>query len=212
MTRKNFQHHNYLAYLQSKIRLLLIFLLSLGLIFWGGQVKFNQEIGWKLQSVNSQTLRPENAAEMVYDQLTYLPKENQYRRQDTDQIDPKHTLISRLIRYHQDVKRRSPQVRLDWKVTLADYLGVNETIKDNRYPGNSTLQTNPMETDVAAIQQLNRRQRQELVDLLVSLYTPQPKKKPLQETLTESAPEPSTPRPPIGPGLSQPGDAQLLAP
>ncbi|ACK66086.1 conserved hypothetical protein [Rippkaea orientalis PCC 8801] len=204
MTRKILQPQTYRPYLRRNLKLLLIFLLSISLILGGGQLKW--------QPVNAQTLRPENAAAMVYEQLSYLPKENQYFRQDTGEIDPEHTLISRFIRYHQDLKRRSNQVRLDWRITLADYLGVNESMKSDRYPGNTTLKTNPMEADIAVIRSLNRRQRQELVDLLVSLYTPKPQRSPQGQTSTDETVEPSTPRPAVGPGLSKPGDANLLAP
>jgi len=156
------------------------------------------------------TLRVEEAAKKVYEKLPYLPLENQYIRQDTGQVDPEHTLISRFIRYHQDLKKRANRYRFDWKITLADYLGVNEIITADNYPGNATLQTNPMTTDVKAIQALNRRQRQELVDLLVQIYkipgetqtktSDKNPKKPTQPAVVD----------PTKPGLSQPGDSQLL--
>ncbi len=210
MNWKILQPENSRSYLQRSLKLLVIFLLSASLVVGGGNLKFTQHGSFRVQSVNAQTLRPEQAATMVYEKLSYLPKENQYIRQDTGEIDPNHTLISRFIRYHRDLKRRTPNVALDWKITLADYLGVNESMKEDRYPGNSTLRSNPMETDVKAIRELNRRQRQELVDLLVSLYTPKQPKPKLPTTQTESNPEPSQPTPTIGPGLSEPGDADLL--
>jgi hypothetical protein len=199
-------------YLQRNLKLLVIFFLSFILVLGGSQLKFTQNGHLGLQTANAQTLRPEQAATMIYEKLTYLPKENQYTRQNTGEVDPDHTLISRFIRYHQDLKRRSTSAYLDWKITLADYLGVNEVMKDDRYPGNTTLQSNPMETDIKVIQGLNRRQRQELVDLLVSLYKPQQPKPKLPETQTELVPDSSEPPPPPGPRLSKPGDADLLMP
>ncbi|MEB3311249.1 MAG: hypothetical protein VKJ02_13555 [Snowella sp.] len=155
--------------------------------------------------------RVEDASAIVYQQLPYLPKENQYRRLDTGEIDPNHTLISRFIRYHQDLKKRATRYRLDWKITFADYLGVNDLIDPDQYPGKLTLQTNPANTDIKAIQALNRRQRQELVDLLTLIYKPKASANP---TPPKASPTPQvTPTfDPRKPALGQPGDAQLLMP
>jgi hypothetical protein len=156
-------------------------------------------------------LRVEEAAAIVYQQLPYLPKENQYRRKETGEIDPNHTLISRFIRYHQDFKKRATRYRLDWKLTFADYLGVNESIDPEQYPGKLTLQTNPAASDIKQIQALNRRQRQELVDLLALIYKPKASANP---TPPKASPTPqATPSfDPRKPSLGNPGDAQLLMP
>ncbi|XHU95205.1 MAG: hypothetical protein JJP05_05390 [cyanobacterium endosymbiont of Rhopalodia gibba] len=201
---------NFCSHLQRNMRLLVIFFLSASLVIGVGRFELSRDDSFKVKPVNAQTLRPEEAAAIVYEKLSYLPKENQYIRRDTEKIDPVQTLISRLIRYHRDLKRREPSVSLDWKITLADYLGVNESMKKDRYPGSSTLQSNPLTLDVEAIQELNRHQRQELVDLLVSIYTPKQKKLKLPTIQTESVPELSQPTFTIGPGLSKPGDADLL--
>jgi len=162
-------------------------------------------------SSNTSSIRAEGAAAIVYEKLPYLPKENQYRRKETGEIDPEHTLMSRFIRYSQDLKKRTNRYRFDWKLTLADYLGVNETIEAETYPGSLTLATNPFETDVKAIQALNRRQRQELVDLLAFIYKPQMTEKPAKAKVTPT-PQ-STPKNESGkPSLGKPGDAQLLMP
>jgi hypothetical protein len=187
-------------------------LLGLGLVFLLGTSHDSSAIAQNPPTVsNSSSIRAEGAAAIVYQQLPYLPKENEYRRKETGEIDPEHTLISRFIRYNQDLKKRTNRYRFDWKLTLADYLGANETINPETYPGSLTLTTNPFETDVKAIQALNRRQRQELVDLLAFIYKPQvttqaPKIKP--------SPTPqSTPIDESGkPSLAKPGDAQLLMP
>ena len=210
MTWKSFRPRNPRSYLQRSLKLLAIVFLSASLVMGGGLLGLTRNRNFRVRLVNAQTLRPEEAAAIVYERLPYLPKENQYIRQDTGEVDHVHTLISRFIRYHRDLKRRSPSVSLDWKITLADYLGVNESMKEDRYPGNSTLQSNPIGTDVEVIQGLNRRQRQELVDLLVSIYTPKQQKLKLPTIPTESTPELSRPTPTIGPGLSKPGDADLL--
>ena len=81
----------------------------------------------------------------------------------------KNTLASRLIRYHIYVKRRSPICRFDQKLTLADQLGVNEIMYEDSYPGNDTLKQNPLASDRIAISKLTRRQRNNLVRILVNI-------------------------------------------
>lgn len=188
-----------------------VFLLSLCFSWGVMQVEGSQWKGWGLQSVNAQNLRPEQAAEIIYEKFPELPKENQYRSAETGEINPQHSLISRFIRYHKDFKRRSPQYRLDWKVTLADYLGVNQSPRESNYPG-STLETSPLAQDVEVIRQLSRRQRQQLVDLLVEIYNPQSQTTTNQSIPNETEETSSQESNPSNPGLSQPGDAQLLAP
>ncbi len=163
----------------------------------------------------SQSIRPELVSQKVYESLSYIPLENKYISSETGQIAVENTLITRFVRYHQDVKKRPTIFRLDWKLTIADYLGANEPIKEERYPGRTTLTVNPMEKDIAAIGALNLRQRNELIDLIVSVYNPQsPKKTPDNNSSPPPSPEPTTtPTPsPRKPPLSQPGDADLLAP
>jgi hypothetical protein len=187
-------------------------LLGLGLVFLLGTNPHSSAIAQNPPTVfNTSSIRAEGAAAIVYQQLPYLPKENEYRRKETGEIDPEHTLISRFIRYNQDLKKRTNRYRFDWKLTLADYLGANETIDPQTYPGSVTLTTNPFETDVKAIQALNRRQRQELVDLLAFIYKPQVTEKPAK---TKISPTPQdTPKDESGkPSLAKPGDAQLLMP
>ena len=187
-------------------------LLGLGLAFLLGTNSNSSAIAQNPPTVsNSSSIRAEGAAAIVYQQLPYLPKENEYRRKETGEIDPEHTLISRFIRYNQDLKKRTNRYRFDWKLTFADYLGANETIDPETYPGSVTLTTNPFETDVKAIQALNRRQRQELVDLLAFIYKPQVTEKPAK---TKISPTPqATPKDESGkPYLAKPGDAQLLMP
>ncbi len=163
---------------------------------------------------NNSSIRVEDVAVVVYQKLPYLPKENQYFRQETGEIDPEHTLVSRLIRYHQDFKKRSTRYRFDWKLTLADYLGINDAINPDNYPGKLSLKTNPVETDIKAIQSLKRHQRQELVDLLALLYKPQIST-PATPSASPNVPATSKSKPVVDlskPSLSKPGDAQLLMP
>lgn len=160
--------------------------------------------------VDSQSLRPEAAAKMVYERVPDLPRENTYTRKETGAIDPENTLISRLIRYHQDVKKRFTTTRLDWQLTLADYLGANEVIAEERYPGHNTLTVNPMKSDVRSIQALNRRQRDSIVTALVIIYNPVETTAPTATPRPSPSPSPSPLPSPRTPSLSKPGDADLL--
>lgn len=146
----------------------------------------------------------------VYQLLPNFPKENQYVNRETGKVDENSTLASRLIRYHVFVKSRPPGYRLDWKLTLADYLGVNQYLVESQYPGATTLRQNPMESDRAAINKLTRKQRDELVNALASIFNTNPPEAPAPKPVTS----PPSPKPPTlnntKPALPQPGDAQLL--
>ncbi len=166
-----------------------------------------------LQPAAAQFARPQDAGRQVYERLPDLPRENQYVSKETGQVVSDDTLVSRLIRYHIYVKKRLPNFRFDWKLTMADYLGAHEYLVDSQYPGSNNLKTNPMESDRAAIQKLNRAQRDALVNVLVSILggdrapasTPSPSASP--------SPSPSTtPNPSARPSPPKPGDAQLLLP
>lgn len=175
--------------------ILLVLLLVIGIFFWW--------LSWQSLGM-SQIQRPETVAQQIYEAMPDLPKENNYTRRDTGVIDPNNTLISRFLRYHQDTKKRFTLIRFDWQLTLGDYLGVNEKISEENYPGQATLTVNPMAADIKAMNSLNRRQRQQLVTLLVEIYNP--------AILPQETPNPSpSPSPsPSRPSLSKPGDADLL--
>ncbi|CAD5921495.1 hypothetical protein PCC9214_00688 [Planktothrix tepida] len=146
----------------------------------------------------------------VYEQLPNLPLENQYISQETGKVAEDNTLIGRLIRYHVYVKARPTQYRLDWKLTLADYLGVNEPMLVLDYPGRETLKENPLERDQKAIQQLNRAERDALVNTLVRLFNPNATN---IDNPTIPKPNSSSTTPKTPPGLTplpQSGDAELL--
>jgi len=154
----------------------------------------------------SSTLHPESSSDKVYQAFPNLPKNNEYKRVENGKINSESTLISRLIRYHQDVKKRPTGYRIDWLLTMSDYLGFNEPIKEGQYPGYSTLQINPMKDDIKIIRSLTRFQRRALLDFLVTLYAPveqMHKDIPSKDDSTKSDI-------PTKPGLSKPGDAKLL--
>lgn len=172
-------------------------------------IRTQPEIGPQLIA---QTARTRDVGQQVYQQFPTLPLENKYVSKETGQVDADNTLVRRLIRYHVYVKGRPTNYRLDWKLTLADYLGANELMQEKVYPGYDTLRQNPIEGDRAAIARLNRQQRNTLVETLVSIFNPNYSTSapdsgtpPQQSTTPNREARPILPQP-------RPGDAQLLMP
>ncbi|MFP4101086.1 hypothetical protein [Coleofasciculus sp.] len=161
------------------------------------------------QPASAQLMRSQDTWRQVYEQLPDFPKENQYVTNETGEVNLESTLASRLIRYHLYEKRRLPNYRFDWKLTLADYLGANEYMNESLYPGSNTLTENPMAGDRAVIEKLTRQQREELIEVLVSIYNPN-RPDPQMSIPSPQPSPPSTPTRPSKPGLPQPGDADLL--
>lgn len=162
------------------------------------------------QPATAQIFSSPDAWRKVYELLPDFPKENQYISRETGKVDENSTLASRLIRYHVFVKSRPPGYRLDWKLTLADYLGVHQYLVESQYPGATTLRQNPMESDRAAISKLTRKQRDALVNVLANIFNPNPAEVPTTKPVTSPpSPKPATPSN-TKPTLPQPGDAQLL--
>ena len=163
-----------------------------------------------LQLATAQFSIPPEAGQQVYERLPNVPLENQYVSKETGEVDSNNTLVSRLIRYHIYSKSRPPYYRLDWKLTMADYLGAHEYLVESKYPSSNTLKENPMERDQAAIQKLTRAQRDALIDVLVSIFNPNRPTAP--EPSPSASPPPQIPNPTATPSLPQPGDARLLLP
>lgn len=156
-------------------------------------------------------------AQGVYTQLPNLPLENQYIDRETGDRDEDNTFVRRLIVYHLLVKGRPPFYRLDWKLTLADYLGANELMFQEAYPGASELRSNPLEGDRAVIESLSRQEREDLVLALVRSFNPEydslgdaESAPPEAVPLPQSTPTPQSSPPNNLPALPQPGDADLL--
>lgn len=164
-----------------------------------------------VQQQRIRSLRLQDVWQSVYQQLPDLPKENEYVSVETGEVASDDTLVGRLIRYHMYVKGRSPLYRFDWKLTLADYLGVNEVMSQVQYPGAGALRENPIEGDRQAIQNLNRVQRQRLVNIIVNIVNPDPSNSSASSDSTqETSPQQKPSSNPPLPGIPQPGDAQLL--
>jgi hypothetical protein len=152
-------------------------------------------VGGSGQSVQAQMVRMNEVPPLVHKQIPSLPLENTYVSKKTGKIDEKSTLVARLIRYHAFVKRRPVNFRLDWQLTLADYLQVNDLIEASTYPGHDTLRENPLERDRAVILRLSRAERSQLVQVLTDLF--QGKTAP-----RSTAPTPVVPQAPSGGGAS----------
>ncbi|WP_333248740.1 hypothetical protein [Microcoleus sp. B4-C3] len=153
-------------------------------------------------------VRVQDAWKLVYEKLPDFPIENNYISKETGKVDPTNTLVGRFIRYHVFVKGRPPNYRFDWKLSLADYLGATpDYLVESVYPGKDVLRSNPMEQDRAAIQRLNRAQRDALVQALVDVFTENSGRgrTPAGEKPQGRSNSPEIPQP-------QPGDAKLLAP
>lgn len=159
------------------------------------------------QSALAQRVSTSDAWQLVYQQLPDLPRENQYISKETGKVSQNNTLVSRLIRYHMYVKGRPLNYRLDWKLTLADYLGANEIMYDTSYPGNDILKQNPFEGDRAAIKKLNRHQRDALVQVLVNVFSPNAQNSAVPAPNISS---PSDQTQIYHPPQPKPGDAQKL--
>lgn len=169
--------------------------------------------GAKIKQVQAQFIQPKLIAPQVYSLLPDFPLENSYVRTETGEVDSENTLARRLIRYHIYIKGRSPLFRLDWKLTLADYLGVHQLMEPSQYPGQGALNENPLRADIAAIATLNRQDRDELVGVLVSIFNPDAAS--VEKTPTNQSPRQDTSEdysPNARPSLPQPGDADLLMP
>jgi hypothetical protein len=121
-------------------------------------------------TVTAQVVRTGEIAQKIYVELPEVPLENQYFSRKINKVDSNNTLISRMIRYHAYVKGRPVMLRLDWKLTIADYLGANDIMDLASYPGQDILAVNPMDADRTAINTLSRKTRDRLIERLIK-YT-----------------------------------------
>ncbi len=160
---------------------------------------------FSIQPAYGQRITPSDVWQLVYQQLPDFPRENKYISKENGKVAENNTLVNRLIRYHIYTKGRAPIYRLDWKLTLADYLGANEIMYDTTYPGNDSLRENPIEGDRKAISRLTRSERNDLVQVLVNIFNPTSQNTVSPNPNTAPSPNTSTtPQPP------QRGGAELL--
>ncbi|AFY54519.1 hypothetical protein Riv7116_1981 [Rivularia sp. PCC 7116] len=152
-----------------KYRLLTAIIATGAVILTSPYINLNTNI-FGIQPTVAQTIASSDAWRKVYQQLPEFPRENKYVSKKTRKVSENQTLARRLIRYHVYIKGRAPNTRLDWKLTLADYLGANEIMYDASYPGSKTLTKNPIDGDRAAIKALNRSERNTLIQTLVNIF------------------------------------------
>ena len=160
---------------------------------------------FSIQPAMAQRITPGDVWQQVYQQLPNFPRENKYISKENGKVAENNTLVNRLIKYHIYTKGRAPIYRLDWKLTLADYLGANEIIYDTSYPGNDSLRENPLEGDRKAISRLTRSQRDALVQVLVNIFNPTS-----QNTLSPNSNTTANPTTSTTPQPPQRGGAELL--
>jgi hypothetical protein len=153
-------------------------------------VVFSPMVG-EPQAAIAQIIRMEGVGQKVYTELPDFPRENQYINKETGKVAEDDTLVTRLVRYHLYVRGRPPFYRLDWKLTLADYLGLSGRIDESDYPSAKKLNKNPFSGDLAVIRNLNLAQRNALVQALVNAFTPQTRS-------PQAVPKPVIKLPPAG--------------
>lgn len=206
----------YMIFRAKKVqKFILIFILILGLILgrsWQEVAQSQNLPNPNLpRPIVTQTVRIQMVSRLIYTQMPGFPPENQYLNRRTGVVDTEDTLVNRLIRYHVVTKNRAPMLRFDWRMTLADYLDVNEPMIEDRYPGTDTLQPEPMRNDRAAVSRLTPAQRTNLINLLVAAFTPVAIE-PARIIFPTPAPTivPTPTLAPRGLQLPQPGDAEFL--
>ncbi|MBE9063310.1 hypothetical protein [cf. Phormidesmis sp. LEGE 11477] len=135
-------------------------------------VAFNGVTLGTVQAQSPRRISPSAVTMQVYEQLPELALENQYISSDGE-IDVDNTLVSRIIRYHLYIRNRPTNLRLDWKLTMADYLGAFEQISPEEYPDYG-LRENPMAGDITAVENLSVGMRDHLTNLLYEAFASTP--------------------------------------
>ncbi|MBC8121864.1 MAG: hypothetical protein H7Y22_08530 [Gemmatimonadaceae bacterium] len=105
--------------------------------------------------------KSEQVAQQVYSRWPDFPREGSDR--------PDSSLVRRLALYHTKVCGRPTTSRLDWKLTLADYLGVNLAMSPETYP-EANGRPDLLNADRRAIDRFTRAERNRLVETLVQVY------------------------------------------
>ncbi len=125
-------------------------------------------LGWHGIPASAQLRLVPEATEQVYAKMPQLPRGSDYTPTSDAVGQGESTLVQRMMQYHMQLAGRPATSRMDWRLTLADYLDINEPMLAQRYPGATSLDPSPYNDDKAAIQSLSRRERYDLVDALVA--------------------------------------------
>ena len=114
---------------------------------------------------------PPEISKLVYQRLPDLPQENQYISKESGEVAANNTLVNRLIRYHVYGKKRLPNYRFDWKLTMADYLGAYDYLVASQYPV-EYLNRKSDERGYRSDRTINSCRTDALVSVLVSIFNP----------------------------------------
>ena len=77
--------------------------------------------------------------------------------------------LQRVLLYHVRTKGRLTNSRFDWRLTFADFLGVNDPIYADQYPSGDT-ELNPLNSDREQFQTLTRQDRNEFLAAILQVY------------------------------------------
>ncbi len=127
-------------------------------------------VAWQLTlvlplPVQAQLREIPRITETVYAAMPNLPRLDQFRTSSGESLET--SFVRRLLLYHMRSEGRSLQSRLDWKLTFADYLGINVTMFAQQYPGADQFSENPYNADLDALRALSRAEREQLLAILL---------------------------------------------
>ena len=151
------------------IRRLAIFSIAIALVIYAAS-GLTSPRSTQAQPTPIRRVDPGALSARVYEQMPTLPLENQYISTDTGRVAEDNTLASRIIRYHLYSQKRPTNFRLDWKLTMADYLGAFERMSADNY-ADYGLRENPMEADIAVVRGLSWEERDRLTNTLYEVFT-----------------------------------------
>lgn len=124
------------------------------------------QLAWGLMPpVQAQLREIPRITEAVYAAMPNLPRLDQFRTGSGESLET--SFVRRVLLYHMRSEGRSLRSRLDWKLTFADYLGINLTMFAQQYPGADQFTENPYNADLEALRALSRAEREQLLAILL---------------------------------------------
>ena len=124
--------------------------------------------------------------EDIYEAMPQLPLENTYQTSEGETISSS-SWLQRVLLYHIRTQGRLPDSYLDWKLTFADYQGVNVPMFASAYPGADQFTVNPLNRDRELFQSLGREERRQLLDMFLATYGMADLQNPLELSDVNSA-------------------------
>ncbi len=127
-------------------------------------------VAWQLMvlsppPVQAQLREIPRITEAVYTAMPSLPRLDQFQTAAGESLDT--SFVRRVLLYHMRSEGRALNSRLDWKLTFADYLGINLTMFAQQYPGADQFSENPYTADLEAFRALTRADREQLLAALL---------------------------------------------